>query len=334
MSNIGRKVRITGYIGTKYHGKIGTVTTDNNINSCFIVTFQDGTTCVPYKPGTILNGKDISQCEFVEEQSLLIADLVGKKVAIHTPTEELHNRVREVLDSIAATREKTTWLLYEQDTCLDTESGDCSSVGFYKRNNYQIIEAKDLLKANEKQTIMKSIQEQLQELKDQIAKLEQQVKEEHEFKVGDWVVVTGNISRPINPQGKYYKVGDIDQVTEAMETSSYLRIGKSKGSNNIRKVEVRKATPEEIRKATEKPKEIIVIIGKDKTPIKVSKSKIVAPDGKEVDPDDLKEFIDDLRREYDGIPWTITQTIKIGCAEGIVLSELEAVQKAYEELNN
>jgi hypothetical protein len=92
-----------------------------------------------------------------------VANLKGKKVAIHCPNQGLWNKVVSLIPKCRL--QNREWDNYKERSCINHNeyNGSYGYVDFYKNEGYQIITAEEFIAANEKK---------------------------HEYKVGDWVVVT------------------------------------------------------------------------------------------------------------------------------------------------
>lgn len=155
----------------------------------------------------------------------------------------------------------------------------------------------------------------------------------------------------------------IEQAKREIEELKYLPIGtivKWNGSNPVigkiigRKddfyqLDVKGCTTshdscyyEHVRKATEaqiaeynKSKEEIVHIGHGRTPIKISKGKIVGPESKNIDIERVRNIVKRMNGDRDISGWAIKfHKVDIGCCHEITIAELEEVIQVYEKLTN
>jgi len=89
-----------------------------------------------------------------------ISELIGKKIAVHCPTEELYRKCMDMLD-LQPMKYRSMMgglYVYESDVCFEFfysasawnyEAGmQYSPIGFYERGDYEIITAEQFIQSN------------------------------------------------------------------------------------------------------------------------------------------------------------------------------------------
>lgn len=248
-----------------------------------------------------------------------------KQTVVHCSTQEEWDKVTEICGYNWS--HCTGWQMHRSNTAISLhkkEYGMCKG-GIFQQQNYQIISAKEFIQNNTTQTTnmdKQAMKQQLETLQKQIKALQEQIDAPDYLPIGTivkWTGIRPVIGKIVARNGENYAL-DVDSNLKSYDSCNYKYI--------------ERATPAEIEEYN-KPKSKVVTIGSENTKVTVDKGKITGPDGKDIEPSDLQEFIDDLEKEYEGIPWTITiPKITIGCAQGITVDQLKQVMTAYKSLNS
>jgi hypothetical protein len=277
------------------------------------------------------------------------------KVVIHVKTPEEVRRCDELLDNNKAHSYLYTSLDYKDNNeCIKASNYEHSELSWYKRNNYDVISFEQFMEDNKQNTMERKIigyKSPYDLFSGQIKKDEILIKTnmhsyctekykdssslfvpkeiveqweavyEEEFKVGDYITVVKNSNKNAynGEKGKTYKI---------IRINGYGNLHYSKDmSIDIQKVTVRKATPEEIKAATERY--VTLSNGKE---VRINKEGVLA-EGKLIPINSLESLLKPFLSTVGG--WStelIDATYKIGCWEEVKKADIELIIKNYNEL--
>ncbi len=255
-SYIGKRVRIKNYTGMSsvYNGKEGCVIQadgekDRYNDLVWVVQMHDGSEIHPWG---INSDEEEPQVELINDPdiSLKIDQLKasGRKIAIHTESQEQWDKVAEVICNSELIREpdkshlrSSKW--ENEDTCirLNVNNGDQtghSRIGYYReKGDSKIVQATEFITANQQPMENKNQQalDRIQELEKELQQIKDSLKEPV-YKAGDWIMYNGS-SHKNGPYQIAYMEG-----RNARDINNGLR--ELSGGN------YRHCTPEEIQKAT------------------------------------------------------------------------------------
>lgn len=346
-SLLGKKVVITGKGSyPEYAGEIGTIV-GGSMDNCseesraVIVELGNGNKIVPYLPH-----EKNAECEWYTESvkdtgysiEEAIAYARGKKVAIEIPTEELWQQIGEY-DTDDSKLNNYRWSNYGGDSCieiLENRRMQYAGKDWFQKYGYEIITIKTstMNTKEELQAQIEQMEKNIQEMKKKVSEIDNPV-----YKVGEWVTIEKTDSP--NPGKTWYdnqtglKIGEsfcIKEIKDALSEAQWLYPEKG-NSRGVESPLVRKATPAEIAKANT-PKEYKLPIGTDRE-VTVKKSGITAHDGTHITGKALQYLINQLNTGYKINEWHLNiKTVKIGCVDGIDVTQLQKIMDTYTKLQD
>ena len=208
----------------------------------------------------------------------------------------------------------------------------------YVHPGHTLITFEDFKRLVLKQDTMNT-QDKIKQLEEELNKLKEEVKKETEFKIGDWVIVKsttqgghGNGISTDNLVSQLYKKGYSNATGKLFEDANFSVKEGRFYYNILTSHIIRKATPEEIAKATNKAKELY--FGSTKVIIKQNSSYAETQYGN-ISKTEIKEIIDFFEQDFTilGHKMQIVNEgkwfIKFGCQKDS-LNSLKEIYKAFD----